>query len=75
MKHLICELNDENYTEPYFHVCDTKKSAFIESMKMLEELFQNKDSKIEISHRGDVLRVDWSSKDGFYVIENLPVDE
>ena len=75
MKYLICELKDENYTEPYFHVCDKKEKSFTESMKRLEYLFQNKDSKIEISHRGDVLRVDWSSKDRFYVIENLPVDE
>ena len=23
--YLICELNDENYTEPVFCVCETKK--------------------------------------------------
>ena len=75
MNYLICTLDDENYTEPTFHVCDTKKSAFIESMKMLEELFQEEDSKIEITNRGDVLRIDWSHKNGFFVIEDLPFEE
>ena len=72
---LICELNDENYTEPVFQVCETKEIAFEESMKRLANLSKREGSKIETSHHGDRTRINWSLKDRFYVIEILPFRE
>lgn len=73
--YLICELNDENYTEPVFCVCETKEKAFEESMKRLDDLAKKEGSELKVSYHGNRTRIDWQLKDRFVVVENLPFNE
>ena len=72
---LICELNDEDYTEPVFRVCETKEKAFEESMKRLDDLAKKEGSELKVSYHGNRTRIDWQLKDWFVVVENLPFNE
>ena len=72
---LICELNDEDYTEPAFRVCETKETAFEESMKRLDDLAKKEGSELKVSYHGNRTRIDWQLKDRFVVAENLPFNE
>ena len=72
---LLCELNDEDYTEPVFRVCETKEKAFEESMKRLDDLAKKEGSELKVSYHGNRTRIDWQLKDWFVVVENLPFNE
>lgn len=75
MKYLVCELNDENYTDPEFSSYNTQEEAFLATMRRLQDLFWEDDSVIEITHPNEKIRICWHRNDRFYVIEILPYDE
>lgn len=54
---LICELNDEDYTEPVFRVCETKEKAFEESMKRLDDLAKKEGSELKVSYHGIIAKM------------------
>lgn len=74
-KYLSCALNDENYTEPYFHVYNTYKQALNEVLDTAVSLIKGwQNGSIVISD--DEKRIDTKNVNGerFWVSEIKEVD-
>ena len=65
MKYLLCELNDENYTQPEFIQYESKEEAFNEALNVCGHCFE--EEIIEVEDYGN--RVTARCDDRFFVTE------
>ena len=75
MKYLICGLNDSDYCEPSFHVCDTQKQALTYVVETFSSLMEEADSKMSHTFSEGIHRFDWEREGKFFVTEIHPFNE
>lgn len=75
-KYLLCELNDENYTEPLFRIFYSHRDAFNEAVKKCTNIAYNcrSDFELECKENGKRISITFNENlygngDNFYVTE------
>lgn len=68
MKYLLCELDDEHYTEPAFTIYESKKEAFTNAVASCMEIVEDNDFQMEVTEGQNRVAVDYGYE-SFYVTE------